>query len=519
MASVNEVSLARGFRAQRAALSAIAQSRTFVKNPRLLALLTYLCERSFAGQADSIKEFTIATDVFGRAANFDQSQDAIVRVEMHRLRKKLAEFYASEGRQEPLEIVIESGSYLPQFARRQGEAVALGISEERQREVSGQVQHTPGRVPGKLGWMMAGLFGAALSTALIAMVLMRGTPGLDKRVRASSAGLEAIPVPPRIGAGGEGIHITAGSSGSNWRDHQGTLWGPDAFFSGGTSVAVPNQTVLRTRDALLFRHMRTGEFSYRIPLRPGFYELRLYFFDPSYSPGVALDGGENTRVFNVALNGAPLLSNFDIIADAGPNTADVRVFKDVQPASDGYLHLNFMGNQGAPLLNGIEIEPGTPHRLHRIRMVMQGSTITDREGGAWYPDDYFENGREIAHSTLVTGDEDQQIYGGERYGNFSYAIPVTPGKYRVTLYFAEAYWGSVGPGGTGTRVFNVFCNGNTLLRNFDMLRAAAPRTQIVKTFDNLQPNAQGKLVLTFQPVSNYATLSAIEVADESDASE
>jgi hypothetical protein len=247
--------------------------------------------------------------------------------------------------------------------------------------------------------------------------------------------------------------------------------------------------------------------------------MRLYFADQSYSPGVALEGGENTRVFNLTLNGEVLLRDFDIMADAGPNTADVRVFKDIRPANDGFLHWVFLKGNGSPLLNAIEIVPGIPHHLRPIRIVTQESALTDRSGTLWEPDNFFLNGRSIARSTTVGGPEDPHVYEYERYGNFSYAIPVSEGHYRVTLHFAESYWGANAPGGggPGVRVFDVGCNGTPLLRNFDMLKEAPTRTQIVKTFEHLEPNAQGKLLLSFVPVKNYANISAIEVVDESEA--
>ena len=95
---------------------------------------------------------------------------------------------------------------------------------------------------------------------------------------------------------------------------------------------------------------------------------------------------------------------------------------------------------------------------------------------------------------------------------------MSEGHYRVTLHFAESYWGANAPGGggAGARVFDVGCNGTPLLRNFDMLKEAPTRTQIVKTFEHLEPNAQGKLLLSFVPVKNYANISAIEVVDESE---
>jgi hypothetical protein len=69
--------------------------------------------------------------------------------------------------------------------------------------------------------------------------------------------------------------------------------------------------------------------------------------------------------------------------------------------------------------------------------------------------------------------------------------------------------------GVGRRVFDVWCNGVTLLRDFDIAKdAGGPQKGIRKTFHGLKPNAQGKLLFTFVPVKDYACLNAIEVVDE-----
>jgi hypothetical protein len=515
MPSTKEAPLASGISAQRAALDAILRSRTFSKNLRLSALLEYLCLRHFRGEADSLKEYNIATDVFGRPIDFDQSQDAIVRVEMHRLRKKLAEYYATEGQAEPIQIVIHSGHYAPDFIQREKLASSAEPLEAPGKELRAIAEAPPEihRAPEWAPW--AG--GILASTALLAALgfFWPGHARQAPRPSSVSGASMAAALP------GESFRILCGSSAGGVRDREGNIWSADAFYSGGYAAALPDQQVFRTQDSLLYRSARTGEFSYRIPLKAGVYEMRLYFADQSYSPGVAMEGGENTRVFTVMLNGEALLRDFDIIADAGPNTADVRAFKDIQPASDGYLHLAFVKNLGSPLVNAIEIVPGTPHRMRPIRIATQERTFTDKAGLSWLAENYFLNGRRIARQMLIKGTEDPQVYEWERYGNFSYAIPVSDGRYRLTLHFAESYWGPNAPGGggAGIRVFDVYCNGVALLRNFDMLQEASPGTQIVKTFDNLRPNAQGKLLLSFVPVKNYANVSAIEVVEEPEANE
>jgi hypothetical protein len=110
---------------------------------------------------------------------------------------------------------------------------------------------------------------------------------------------------------------------------------------------------------------------------------------------------------------------------------------------------------------------------------------------------------------------DPDLFSGERYGHFTYAIPVdVRGTYTLTLHFAESYFTSAASGTRG-RIFKVMCNGQTLLDNFDIFREAGSLHEVAKTFRHLKPSAQGKLNLTFEPVVNNATISGIEVLDES----
>jgi hypothetical protein len=72
-------------------------------------LFDYLVESARAGTRP--KEFEVATAVFGRGASFDGAQDASVRVAVHRLRRKLDEFYAGPGADEPVRLAIPKGEY------------------------------------------------------------------------------------------------------------------------------------------------------------------------------------------------------------------------------------------------------------------------------------------------------------------------------------------------------------------------------------------------------------------------
>jgi len=96
-----------------------------------------------------------------------------------------------------------------------------------------------------------------------------------------------------------------------------------------------------------------------------------------------------------------------------------------------------------------------------------------------------------------------------------YSIPVdTRGHYTVVLHFAELYWDP--DPGVGRRVFRVYCNGSTLLDDFDIFKEVGNLHAMTKTFRHLRPSSEGKLDITFDPIVNNATVSAIEVIDESE---
>jgi hypothetical protein len=242
------------------------------------------------------------------------------------------------------------------------------------------------------------------------------------------------------------------------------------------------------------------------------YELRLYFVTSDSS-------SDSLSTFSILINGTPMLDGFDINSDAlGENVADERVFRDVSPAIDGMLHLQFRSERGAPQISAIEVLPGLQHMQIPIRIVTQTTSFTDHNGHFWQPDDYYMNGRLSDQNYEIAGSPDPGLFDMERYGHFTYALPVDPrDQYTLILHFVEFYFGPDRPGGggVGSRIFRVMCNGDTLLDNFDIFKEAGSLHVLTKTFHHLKPSAQGKLNLTFEPIINNATVSGIEVLDES----
>jgi hypothetical protein len=96
----------------------LTNSHSLRGSESLCRLLHYLAEHSLAHPPATVKEYQIATEVFGRPANFDPQSDSTVRVQAGRLRGKLAEYYASEGASDPIVVRLPKGSYLLSFEER-----------------------------------------------------------------------------------------------------------------------------------------------------------------------------------------------------------------------------------------------------------------------------------------------------------------------------------------------------------------------------------------------------------------
>ncbi len=509
---------------QRTELKTLLESRSFARAPTLANLLSYLCEKLFAGEANQIKEYSIAVEAFHRSASFDQDSDSIVRVEANRLRRRLAEYYQGEGAQNRLQISIPVGQYVPKFERNPAagdERLSMdpgkaspGIGAAfRQRVFTPLLRH---------GWW------AALS--LLVLLLAGGYVwhrSLQQKQEQPAVGANPFAgqsSEPSLGPpGGEEVRILAGA-GRSFVDHADKLWSADAWFTGGTAVKSSIEHIARTLDPGFYRTSRQGQFRYDIPLRKGIYELHLHFAETVYGPESSGTGGEGSRIMTIRANGKPLLSGFDVVADTGASSAaDVKVFTGIEPAADGKLHLEFSADNGQQAaLSAIEILPGIRGRIRPVRILARETPYYSNDSHWWSPDDYFDGGQLAAYTAPVKGTDDPELYETERWGNFSYAIPVTAGEYTVTLYFAARHGDWDEPpaaaleGKPGVaHVFNVFCNGQVLLTAFDLAKEARASDIVIRRFADLEPNAQGKLILSFVPVEGYATVTGIEVLPQS----
>lgn len=96
-------------------LKRVGGSAAFRGSHRCRAFLEFVVAKALDGDAESLKERTVAVGVFGRDAAADLGDDSIVRVAAHEVRKRLVQYYLDEGEAGPVRIELPAGAYVPVF--------------------------------------------------------------------------------------------------------------------------------------------------------------------------------------------------------------------------------------------------------------------------------------------------------------------------------------------------------------------------------------------------------------------
>jgi hypothetical protein len=135
----------------------------------LCKLLRYLADYALEHPGESVKEYQIATEVFGRPATFDPRLDSTVRVQTGRLRTKLTEYYRGPGESDPLIVEIPRGTYQLTFVPRHADAPdAPALAPEPQLPAVAAPESRPDRK-----WLFAFCAMTLLAAALGAALLIR----------------------------------------------------------------------------------------------------------------------------------------------------------------------------------------------------------------------------------------------------------------------------------------------------------------------------------------------------------
>lgn len=164
----------------RGQLERIVASRGFADSERLCRFIRWTVEHALAGRSEFLKQNVIAREVFDREAGFDPRIDSIVRTEAQRLRRRLGEYYVSEGLLDPVVISLAPGSYEPTFTRRVKSSTAtVGVySAPDRRHVAVLPFVNLGGAPEK-DYLYQGITEAIIDR-------LAGVPGLRVTARASA---------------------------------------------------------------------------------------------------------------------------------------------------------------------------------------------------------------------------------------------------------------------------------------------------------------------------------------------
>jgi hypothetical protein len=166
-------------------LNKIIHSKSFRHAIALQRLLQYLISKAIEDPFGDIKEYTIGTEVFDRGANYDPQTDTIVRVQIHRLRLKVKEYYESEGASDPILVEIPKGHYIPTFelrptaapktnAAEQGAEASAGANKEQIDDAGVPQANASGNAPMGRGSFSRGVL-AAVAVLLFAAGIALGT--------------------------------------------------------------------------------------------------------------------------------------------------------------------------------------------------------------------------------------------------------------------------------------------------------------------------------------------------------
>jgi hypothetical protein len=147
----------------------IVHSEQFRSSEVLRRLLTFLSEKAIAGEADNLKEYVVAIDGLGKSSTYDPQHNSAVRIQMGRLRQRLAEYYRSEGKNDPMIVELPKGRFRLTFEERSNSPI-LGQESSLPSVLpvsTTKLLDSPPRRPTKLSLMQ-------LVAGIMAIVLLVG---------------------------------------------------------------------------------------------------------------------------------------------------------------------------------------------------------------------------------------------------------------------------------------------------------------------------------------------------------
>jgi TolB-like protein len=112
----------------------------FIQSERLGRFLRFTVETTLAGEAGSLKEYLIGTEVYERKPSYHPGEDSIVRSEARRLRSKLKEYYESDGKDDSVFIFYRPGSYVPAFRDQHTHSINITAAPDGRLNVGNSIR-------------------------------------------------------------------------------------------------------------------------------------------------------------------------------------------------------------------------------------------------------------------------------------------------------------------------------------------------------------------------------------------
>ncbi|WP_210527179.1 malectin domain-containing carbohydrate-binding protein [Rubellimicrobium arenae] len=159
----------------------------------------------------------------------------------------------------------------------------------------------------------------------------------------------------------------------------------------------------------------------------------------------------------------------------------------------------------------VRVDVGGAETGKEVTINAGGGVFAGTGGLTFLADRYVSGGRSYSTDSPITGTSDDRLYQSERYGDFSYSVPIADGSYTVTLKFAEIYFDAA-----GQRVFDVMAEGRRVLNDFDIWKSAGGHN-IAHDVDITVSVTDGRLDLEFLSVIDNAKVNGIVISARGEA--
>ncbi len=347
----------------------IIKSHSLRGSESLCKLLQYLAKQSIDHPNAPLKEYQIATEVYGRPADFDPQSDSTIRVQAGRLRMKLAEYYAAEGAADPILVKIPKGSYHLTFEARP--------AEPRPQSVAPRELSPPGvavaTVPA--GWRVAFIL---LLAGFITSLIVLGSLLWNRRMPEPAM---AAPSVPRV----------AGPLAAFWRPFTSGAEEPWVIFSNAAFVGRP-ETGMRyynsrqdSKVAVYDHYTGVGEVLAIHALDEAFGALGRRILVKRGSLFTLDDVKSNNLIFvgspseNLSLLDIPNMQEFVFQRVAsGPRQGDLAIVNKHPKAGEASSYL--ASPSGVPLAEDYSVVGLVPGISGRYVMILAGTTTFGTQG-------------------------------------------------------------------------------------------------------------------------------------------